>query len=78
MIGSRDVLLNAYSEVVGRQTGELETLHAELAALRAEARAVVEGMLAHSCVADAGGDMKDVSDHDAERHARRFLTKLGE
>ena len=71
MIGSRDVLLNAYSEVVGRQTGELETL-------RAEARAVVEGMLAHSCVADAGGDMKDVSDHDAERHARRFLTKLGE
>ena len=72
------VLTHAVESAISRLTKERDEARAELAALRAEARAVVEGMLAHSCVADAGGDMKDVSDHDAERHARRFLTKLGE
>lgn len=35
--------------------------------------AALELMLAHSCVADAGSDMKDAEDHDAERKARAAL-----
>lgn len=43
-----------------------------------EARLALLGMLAHSCVADAGGDMKDEEDHAAERLARAILARLEE
>lgn len=45
------------------------------------AKEVVEalrGMLAHSCVADAGGDMKTEEDHEAERRARAALASLSQ
>lgn len=44
--------------------------------LRRKAREVVGGMLAHSCVADAGPDCKDADGEAAERAARRFMEKV--
>ena len=38
----------------------------------------LRGMLAHSCVADAGGDMKTEEDHEAERRARAALASLSQ
>jgi hypothetical protein len=43
-----------------------------------EARLALLGMLAHSCVSDAGSDMKDEEDHAAERIARALLARLEE
>jgi len=43
-----------------------------------EARLALLGMLAHSCVSDAGGDMKDEEDHAAERMARALLVRIEE
>jgi hypothetical protein len=40
---------------------------------RDELRATLDGMLRHSCVADAGADMKDAQDHEYERAARKAL-----
>ena len=54
------------------------TLTAENAALKArvaELGAALAGMLSHSCVADAGADMKCEEDHTAERKARAALEK---
>ena len=56
-------------------------LTAENAALKArvaELGAALAGMLSHSCVADAGADMKCEEDHTAERKARAALEKSHE
>lgn len=41
-----------------------------------EALAALKAMLAHSCVADAGPNMKDPDDEAAERAARTLIAKL--
>ena len=41
-----------------------------------EMHEALKGMLDHSCVADAGEDMKDAEDHAAERRARAILAKI--
>lgn len=59
----------------------VRTLTAENAALKArvaELGAALAGMLSHSCVADAGADMKCEEDHTAERKARAALEKSHE
>ena len=43
-----------------------------------EVAEALRGMLAHSCVADAGGDMKTEEDHEAERRARAALASLSQ
>lgn len=48
----------------------------ELSILRARVREVVGGMLAHSCVADAGQDCKNEEDEAAERAARQLMEDL--
>ena len=47
-----------------------------LLALLTGARLALLGMLAHSCVADAGSDMKDEEDDAAERLARLALSRI--
>lgn len=53
-----------------------EKAESELSTLRARVREVVGGMLAHSCVADAGPDCKDEEDEAVERAARQLMEDL--
>ena len=53
-----------------------EKAESELSTLRARVREVVGGMLAHSCVADAGPDCKDEEDEAVERAARQLMEEL--
>jgi len=54
----------------------LIALAPQLAAALIKAEEALVGMLAHSCVADAGEDMKDAEDHAAERTARAALSEI--
>lgn len=54
----------------------IAALESELSTLRARVREVVGGMLAHSCVADAGPDCKDEEDEAVERAARQLMEDL--
>lgn len=55
---------------------KFKATESELSTLRARVREVVGGMLAHSCVADAGQDCKDEEDEAAERAARQLMEEV--
>lgn len=55
--------LREKNEAIAAKDAEIERL-----------REALKGMLGHSCVADAGDDMKDAEDHEAERRARSALS----
>ena len=59
-----------------RMRDRAHAAESELSTLRARVREVVGGMLAHSCVADAGPDCKDEEDEAVERAARQLMEDL--
>lgn len=60
---------------IDNTTSEQCQADARLIAAAPSLLAALYGMLAHSCVADAGADMKDDEDHAAERAARAAIAK---
>lgn len=64
------------TDLANKRWRETKTTQSELSILRARVREVVGGMLAHSCVADAGQDCKCEEDEAAERGARQLMEEV--